>query len=61
MGRRIVGSIPLMCGSETGVRIETVTLSRIMDDFGYLLGEFAMESEAFARFRDAASEGGHSL
>ncbi len=39
-------------------RIEPVTLSRIMDDYGYSLGEFAMEKEAFARFRAAASEAG---
>jgi len=37
-------------------RIEPVTLSRIMDDFGYSLGEFAMEATAFARFRTVASE-----
>jgi hypothetical protein len=37
-------------------RIEPVTLSRIMDDFGYSCGEFAMEARAFARFRAVASE-----
>lgn len=35
-------------------RIEPVTLSRIMADFGCSLGEFAMEKNAFQRFRDAA-------
>ena len=39
-------------------RIEPVTLSRIMDDYGYSLGEFAMEREAFERFRNAANEAG---
>lgn len=39
-------------------RIEPVTLSRIMNDYGYSLGEFAMEKRAFARFRDAARESG---
>ena len=39
-------------------RIESVTLSRIMDDFGYSLGEFTMETLAFTRFRAAASEAG---
>jgi hypothetical protein len=37
-------------------RIEAVTLSRIMDDFGCSFGEFAMERRAFARFRDAANK-----
>jgi len=39
-------------------RIEPVTLSRIMDDYGCSLGEFAMERDALARFRAAASEAG---
>ena len=39
-------------------RIVPVTLSKIMDDYGYSLGEFAMEREAFARFRAAANEAG---
>ena len=39
-------------------RIEPVTLSRIMDDFGYSFGEFTMETRAFARFRTAATEAG---
>ena len=39
-------------------RIEPVTLSQIMNDYGYSLGEFAMEREAFARFRDVASQAG---
>ena len=39
-------------------RIEPVTLPRIMDDYGYSLGEYAMEREAFARFRAAANEAG---
>lgn len=43
-------------GSE--YRIEPVTLSQIMDDYGYSRGEFAMEREAFGRFRDAANEAG---
>ena len=42
-------------------RIEPVTLSRIMDDYGYSLGEFAMEREAFARFRAGASRAGISF
>jgi len=29
-----------------------------MNDYGYSFGEFAMEREAFARFRAAASEAG---
>jgi hypothetical protein len=37
-------------------RIEPVTLSRIMEDYGCSFGEFAMEKEAFARFRAAAKE-----
>jgi hypothetical protein len=37
-------------------RIEPVTLSRIMEDYGYSFGEFAMEAQAFARFRTAARE-----
>jgi hypothetical protein len=37
-------------------RIEPVTLSRIMEDYGYSFGEFAMEKKAFARFRAAANE-----
>jgi hypothetical protein len=39
-------------------RIEPVTLSQMMDDYGSSLGEFAMEKGAFARFRAAASEAG---
>ena len=39
-------------------RIEPVTLSRIMDDFECSFGEFAMERQAFARFRAAANEAG---
>jgi hypothetical protein len=39
-------------------RIEPVTLTRIMDDFGSSFGEFAMETNAFARFRAAANEAG---
>jgi len=39
-------------------RIEPVTLSRIMDDFGFSLGEFTMERTAFTRFRTAATEAG---
>ena len=39
-------------------RIEPVTLSRIMDDFGYSSGEFAMELNAFGRFRAAANAAG---
>jgi len=39
-------------------RIEPVTLARIMDDFGYSLGEFTLETMAFARFRTAATEAG---
>jgi len=44
-----------------GYRIEPVTLSQIMDDYGCSFGEFAMEKEAFARFRAAASEAGIRL
>ncbi len=39
-------------------RIEPVTISQIMDDYGYSLGEFAMESDAFSRFRRTAREAG---
>ena len=39
-------------------RVEPVTLSRIMDDFGYSFGEFAMEKQAFERFRAAADAAG---
>ena len=39
-------------------RIVPVTLSQIMSDYGGSLGEFAMEKEAFKRFRDAATEAG---
>ena len=39
-------------------QIEPVTLSRIMDDFGYSFGEFTMETTAFARFCAAATEAG---
>lgn len=39
-------------------RVEPVTLSRIMDDFGYSLGEFAMEKQAFEKFRTAADAAG---
>jgi hypothetical protein len=39
-------------------RIEPVTLSQIMNDYGYSSGEFAMENEALARFRTAASAAG---
>jgi hypothetical protein len=39
-------------------RVEPVTLSRIMDDFGYSRGEFAMEQQAFARFQAAAAKAG---
>ena len=39
-------------------RIVPVTLSQIMDDYGASLGEFAMEKEAFERFRLAATEAG---
>ena len=39
-------------------RVEPVTLSRIMDDFGYSLGEFAMENQAFEKFRAAAYAAG---
>ncbi len=39
-------------------RIEPVTLSQMMDDYGSSFGEFAMEKEAFARFRAAASDAG---
>ncbi len=35
-----------------------VTLSQIMSDYGASFGEFAMEEEAFNRFRDAATEAG---
>ena len=35
-----------------------MTLSQMMDDYGSSFGEFAMEKEAFARFRAAASEAG---
>ena len=43
--------------TEEEYTIEAVTLSRIMDDYGSSLGEFAMEKEALARFRAAASDG----
>ncbi len=43
-------------GSE--YRVVPVTLSQIMDDYGYSLGEFAMEREAFGKFRIAANEAG---
>ena len=39
-------------------RIVPVTLSQIMSDDGCSVGEFAMEKEAFNRFRDAATEAG---
>jgi len=39
-------------------RVEPVTLSRMMDDFGYSRGEFAMEQQAFARFQAAAAKAG---
>ena len=39
-------------------RIVPVTLSQIMSDYGGSVGEFAMEKEAFNRFRDAATEAG---
>jgi len=39
-------------------RIEAVTLSRIMSDFGYSLGECAMEKQAFERFRAVAAAAG---
>ncbi len=39
-------------------RVEPVTISRVMDDFGYSLGEFAMEKLAFERFRAAADAAG---
>ena len=39
-------------------RIVPVTLSQIMSDYGCSLGEFAMEKEAFNRFRGAATEAG---
>jgi hypothetical protein len=39
-------------------RIEPVTLSRIMADFGSSCGEFAMEQSAFERFRAAADQAG---
>jgi hypothetical protein len=39
-------------------RIEPVTLSHMMKDFGSSLGHFSMEPEALARFRDAASKEG---
>lgn len=35
-----------------------MTLSLIMDDYGYSSGEFAMESEAFETFRAAAGAAG---
>lgn len=37
-------------------RIVPVTLSHIMNDYGASLGEFAMQKEAFERFRAAANE-----
>ena len=37
-------------------RIVPVTLSQIMSDYGSSLGEFAMEKEAFKRFRDAGTD-----
>ena len=43
-------------GSE--YRIVPVMLSQMMDDYGCSLGEFAMEREAFERFRNAANEAG---
>ncbi len=39
-------------------RIEPVTLSQIMNDYGNSLGEYAMEREAFTKFRAAASDAG---
>jgi hypothetical protein len=39
-------------------RIEPVTLSHIMDDFGYSFGKFTLEKTAFVRFRAAAMETG---
>jgi len=45
-------------GADGQFRVEPVTLSRIMDDFGCSFGEFAMERRAFARFRATASEAG---
>ena len=44
--------------TEEEYTIEAVTLSRIMDDYGSSIGEFAMEKEALARFRAAASDVG---
>ena len=41
--------------------VEPVTLSRIMNDYGCSLGEFAMEREAFARFCAAARQAGVSF
>ncbi len=35
-------------------RFVPVTLSQIMDDYGYSLGEFVLEKEAFGRIRDAS-------
>jgi hypothetical protein len=39
-------------------RIEPVTLSRIMNDFGCSCGEYAFEREAWSRFEVAAAEAG---
>ncbi len=39
-------------------RIEPVTLSQIMGDYGCSSGEFAMEKEAFGAFRRAARQAG---
>jgi hypothetical protein len=39
-------------------RIEPVTLSRMMNDFGCSCGEYALELEAWARFEAAAAQAG---
>ncbi len=44
------------CGAE--YRIDPLTLSQIMQDFGSSCGEFAMETAAFAKFRAAAQQAG---
>ena len=37
-------------------RIDPVTIDQIMDDFGASCGDYAMEKEAFDRFKDVAEE-----
>jgi hypothetical protein len=46
----------LIVGDE--FRIDAVTIDEIMNDFGFSFGEFAMEAEAFRRFKAVAAVNG---